>query len=175
MICYDEFGPLEIRPHAGASWHPVGQPNRLPATYTRLKGTRYLLAAYDLQGDRLWGWQRPNQRWQQVLAFFKAIRKRYPRSVRLYIILDNRRSHKKAEVLSWAKENRVTLVFTPTYASWLNRIESHFESLKRFALRGRTFIDHKEQGQAIQAYLRWRNKHHLKGSNHPKEQRVNRF
>ena len=108
-----------------------------------------------------------------MLAFFKSIRVRYPDTVRLYIILDNRGSHKKKEIRQWAKNNRVTLVFTPTYASWLNRIESHFTALKKFALRGRTYMDHKEQGQAIQAYLRWRNKHKLKGLSDHREQRVN--
>ena len=121
VICFDEFGPLEIQPHAGASWHPHKQPVRLPATCTRMHGTRYLLAAYDIHGDHRWG---------QVLTFFKAMRKRYPKNVHLYVILDNRGSHKKAEIMNWAKQNRVTLVFTPTYAFWLNRIEAHFTALK---------------------------------------------
>jgi transposase len=130
---------------------------RLPATYTRPHGTRYLLSAYDLHADQLWGWQRPNQRWGQVLAFLKGVRRRYPPQVRLFIILDNRRSHAKQEVLDWVQTHNMRLLFTPTYCSWLNPIECHFTALKKFALSGRYFADHQAQGKAIQDYLRYRN------------------
>ena len=173
VICFDEFGPLEIRPHAGEGWHPKRQPKRLPASYTRPHGTRYLLAAYDIHADHMFGWQRPNQRWPEVLAFLKGIRRRYPIKVRLYIIMDNRGSHKKKEVRDWCKANRVTLVFTPTYASWLNRIEGHFAALRKFALKAHYYSDHKEQGLAIQKYLRWRNKEKRQPISYPREKRAN--
>ncbi len=157
MIAFDEFGPLEIRPHHGICWAAHQQVKRLPATYTRPHGTRYLLAAYDRQADHLWGWQRPNQRWPQVLAFLKGLRRRYPARIRLYIILDNRCSHKKQEVLDWTRQHNVRFLFTPHYGSWLNPIECQFTSMKKFALTTRYFANHHEQGQAIQAYLRYRN------------------
>ncbi|GAA4264264.1 hypothetical protein GCM10022255_116280 [Dactylosporangium darangshiense] len=30
VFAFDEFGPLTIRPHAGASWTAAGRPDRLP-------------------------------------------------------------------------------------------------------------------------------------------------
>jgi transposase len=157
IIAFDEFGPLEIRPHHGTTWAAHQQVLRLPATYTRPHGTRYFLAAYDLHADHLWGWQRPHQRWPEVQAFLKGIRRRYPLKIRLFMILDNRRSHKKQEVLDWAHEHNVRFLFTPTYCSWLNPIECQFTPLKKFALSTRYFADHPAQGKAIQAYLRYRN------------------
>lgn len=157
VIAFDEFGPLEIRPHPGCSWAAHRKVKRLPATYTRPHGTRYLLAAYDVQADQVWGWQCPNQCWPQVLAFLKGVRRRYRATIRLFIILDNRGSHKKQEVLDWARQNNMRLMFTPHYCSWLNPIECQFTALKKFALSTRYFANHTEQGKAIQVYLRYRN------------------
>ena len=158
VLAFDEFGPLEIRPHPGVSWAKHQQVKRLPATYTRPHGTRYLLAAYDLQADSLWGWQRPNQRWPQVLAFFKGVRRRYPAHVRLYIILDNRKSHKTRAVLKWVRQHNIRLLFTPNYCSWLNPIECQFTALRKFALSTRYFENHTQQGRSIQTYMRYRNR-----------------
>jgi len=129
---------------------------RLPATYTRPHGTRYLLAAYEVRADHLWGVSYPRQTWEQVLDFLQAVRRRYPDPVHLHIVLDNRGSHKKQEVRDWCAAHGVRLVFLPTYSSYLNRIESHFTALKKFALSGRYFPDHAAQDAAIQRYLRYR-------------------
>jgi transposase len=128
----------------------------LPATYKRPHGTRYLLAAYDVRADHLWGVSYPRQTWEQVLNFLQAVRRQYPDAVRLQIVLDNRGSHKTQEVRDWCAEHGVRLVFLPTYSSYLNRIESHFTALKKFALSGRYFPDHAAQDAAIQNYLRYR-------------------
>jgi len=44
----------------------------------------------------------------------------YPRSHRIYMILDNLSSHWKSDLRYFARHNRISLVRTPTYASWLN-------------------------------------------------------
>ncbi|WP_407944498.1 hypothetical protein [Paenibacillus riograndensis] len=62
----------------------------------------------------------------------------------------------------WAAANNVEFVYTPTYASWLNRIECHFGPLRKFVLEGSDFAKHQDLGLAIQAYLRWRNKNKRK-------------
>ncbi|SUA48635.1 Uncharacterised protein [Nocardia africana] len=48
-------------------------------------------------------------------------------------------------------------MFTPTYSSWLNWIESEFAALRYFALNGTDHRSHGEQDAAIGAYIRWRN------------------
>ena len=149
---------MEIRPHHGVDWARHGQVRRLPATYKRLHGTRYLLAAYDVRRNDLWGTVYQRQTYRDVLTFLKTVRRRYGRNRMLHIVLDNRGSHKKQEVVDWCAENRVRLVFTPTYSSWLNRIECHFTALKKFALSGRYFKNHHEQNAAIKAYLNYRKK-----------------
>ncbi|SDC97527.1 Integrase core domain-containing protein [Melghirimyces thermohalophilus] len=50
------------------------------------------------------------------------------------------------------------LDYTPTYASWLNRIECHFSPLHKFVLEGSNYLSHDELIKAIQEYIRWWNK-----------------
>ena len=40
VFAFDEFGPLVIRPQAGAGWAPKTHPRRLPANYHKLHGVR---------------------------------------------------------------------------------------------------------------------------------------
>ena len=123
MICFDEFGPIEVRPQHGRAWRAVGHPARIRATYRRLHGTRQYLSAYDVADDRLVMRCYKRKRWREVLLFLHHIRARYPMEIRLYLILDNFATHKRAEVRTWAAESNIEFVFTPTYSSWLNRIK----------------------------------------------------
>jgi hypothetical protein len=51
MFAFDEFGPLTIRPHAGAGWTRKGHPDRLPANYHKVHGVRQLHACYSRGHD----------------------------------------------------------------------------------------------------------------------------
>ena len=157
MICFDEFGPLELRPYPGSTWAPVKRPNRLAATYRRTKGVRHLLAAYDLKDDKIFAHVKKNKTHRETLNFFKYLRRRHP-GEKLYIILDNFSPHKHKKVVKWAEENNVILVYTPTYASWLNRIECHFAPLRYFVLKNAYYKSHEEMAVKIRQYIRWRNK-----------------
>ena len=72
--------------------------------------------------------------------------------------MDNYGSHITAKVLAWAKTHNVCFYLTPTNGSWLNRIESQFTALKKFALQPSDFPSHEEQQAAIESYLAWRNR-----------------
>ena len=39
--------------------------------------------------------------------------------------MDNLAAHKNKNIRPWAAANQVTLLFTPTYASWANPIVRH--------------------------------------------------
>ena len=78
---------------------------------------------------------------------------RYPLATRLYLVLDNFSPHKRREVTDWAADHNVELVFTPTYASWLNRIEAIFSGVRYFALANSDYPDHAHSRRAILAYV----------------------
>ena len=137
---------------------------RTPAGYTRGNRcidrlNRQYLAAYDLAANRLGMRCYRRKRWREVLLFLRHIRTRYPRATRLSLVLDNFSPHRRPEVVAWATENNVELVFTPTYASWLNRIEAIFSGVRYVALANSDYPDHEHCRRAILAYVAWRNRH----------------
>jgi transposase len=156
VLCLDEFGPLEIRPQLGENW--VIKPDLVPATYTRDQGIRHLIAFLDLTSNKIYGHIKKRKRWNELLHLLKYMRSLYEE--KLYVILDNFSPHLKSEVISWCKENDIQLVFLPTNASWLNRIECHFTALRKFALRNSNYKNHEELASAIRRYIIWRNKNH---------------
>ena len=118
---------------------------------------RYYFAAYDVHQDKLWMHKKKRKRWQEVLSFLRSIRRRYPDGRRIYLVLDNLSTHKRKEVVDWSARNNITLVFTATYASWMNQIECHFAPVKRFVISNSDYPDHHAIAKAMQDYLRWRN------------------
>lgn len=160
-LCVDEFGPLNLQPRHGQCYAQDGRVQHLRATYKRTSGVRHFLAFYDLESDRIYGQFTHHKTWVQFLAFLKWVRQRYPSTQVLHMVLDNYGPHLKAEVRFWAATHRVRFYFTPTEASWLNRIESHFTALKKFALDSSDHRSHSEQQQAIEDYLEWRNRKRL--------------
>jgi transposase len=83
--------------------------------------------------------------------------------VRIAIVLDNFSPHlatkKDQRVAEWAAANNVELAYTPTYSSWLNRIEAQFQALRYFTLDGTDHGSHREQASMIRRYIHWRNRH----------------
>ena len=168
VICFDEFGPLNLQPHPGKQWAVKGggadQPRRTRrATFTRPHGVRHLLAGYDLSTDRLYGHIKLKKGRTKFLEFCRYLRTLHPPHVRIAIVLDNFSPHlstkKDQRVGEWAEANNVELAYTPFYGSWLNRIEAQFQALRYFALDGTDHPSHAEQARMIRRYIRWRNTH----------------
>jgi transposase len=172
IFCMDEFGPLNLQPRPGRQWAAVSSkgkdPGRSPrrrmrATYHRTEGVRHLLAAYELGEDKLLGHVKPRKTRTRFLEFCRYLRSLYPPEVRIAIICDNFSPHlttaRDSRVGDWAAASNVEIAYTPSNASWLNRIEAQFTALRYFALDGTDHATHKEQGSMIRRYIIWRNNH----------------
>lgn len=158
MVCFDEWGPLEIRPMHGQHWARRAHPDRLRATYRRLAGTEQFLGFYDIHRDCLAGTIHKRKTGRDLLTAFRRLRRAYPRRKTIYVIMDNLRLH-KTEVLSrYFSQNRIVRAWTPTYSSWLNMIECHFTAMKKFTLAHSDDRDHQARRRRIYRYLRWRNR-----------------
>ena len=172
IFCVDEFGPLNLQPRPGRQWAAISgkskEPGRAPrrrlrATYTRTKGVRHLFAAYDLGEDRLYGHIKPRKNRTRFLEFCRYLRSLCPPETRIAIICDNFSPHlttrKDKRVGHWAAASNVEIAYTPTNASWWNRIEAQFTALRYFALDGSDHASHQEQASMIRRYIIWRNNH----------------
>ena len=156
VICVDEFGPLNLQPRPGRGWFPAGRAARLRATYTRTGGVRHMFGGLDLASGQMFFRFRDRKRWQEFGDFARQLRRRFPAG-KLYLVVDNFSPHKKDNVAVWCEQNDVELVFTPSNASWLNRIEAEFTHLRYFTLNGSDYPSHAAQEAAISGYIRWTN------------------
>jgi hypothetical protein len=73
------------------------------------------------------------------------------------VIQDNLSAHWTEEVRAFAAANNMTLVPTPTYARWLNRIECHFGAMVGAIFAGSDYLSHDEIEAAAARNLRRRN------------------
>ena len=79
---------------------------------------------------------------------------------RVYIILDNLKTHKSYDVLFFNLEHpRWEFVFQPKYAAYLNLIEPWWKTLKSLALKGRFFETWEEIEEAIEKASDYWNAH----------------
>jgi transposase len=157
-LSIDEFGPLNLQPRHGRHWARTGHVDRLRATYSRRGGVRHMYGCYDLERDTLVGQFVVKKNWFTFMSFLKWVRRRYRSDEVLHIVLDNASFHLKKEVLQYARRHKMRFYFTPSSASWLNRIECHFTALKKFALENSDHRSHEEQQEGIEHYLSWRNR-----------------
>lgn len=128
------------------------------ATYTRKKGIEIFLGFYDVHADVLAGVFRTHKRIVEVGEAFRRLRACYPHR-RLYVIIDGlHQVHDNPRFLAICKKLRITLVFTPTEASFMNPIETHFGVLGRATYAGSDDPEHILRRRRVYRYLRLRHR-----------------
>ena len=157
VVSFDQMGPVSLRPTAGAGWAPRGRPERQRADYNRRAGIRYVFGCYDVHADRLRVRLRPKRAGSDMLAFMRQIRLAYPARRRIYWIQDNLSANWVPPIRAFAAANRIELVATPTYASYLNPVECHFSALTEFVVCNADYLDWDAFGYALADHIRHRN------------------
>jgi transposase len=160
VISFDQMGPISLRPTAGAGWAERKRPPRQRATYHRRHGTRYIFGAYDVHADRLRTRLRPRRRGSDNLAFLQQIRASYPARQRIYWIQDNLSANWTPDIRAYADANNIELVPTPTYASYLNRVECHFLPISEFVVKNADYLDWDAFAHALARHITYRNGPH---------------
>ena len=157
VISFDEKGPESLCPRHGRGWARRGRPERHRATFNRRQGIRYLVGALDLHADYLRIRPRPRRNGLSTLTFMRQIRLAYPKHIRIYWIQDGLSCHWTPAIRAFASANNMELVPTPTYASYLNRIESTFGSIDEFVCKNADYLDWDAFGYALAEHVRHRN------------------
>ncbi|MEW6506043.1 MAG: IS630 family transposase [Chloroflexota bacterium] len=122
------------RPSKAPAYHPSGasQPRALevagPNTQTRL------VAALNAVTGQVTYLQRSKIGAEALALFYAQIRSVYPQATKIYVAQDNWPVHKLDLVNQALQLQRLTPLFLPTYASWLNPIEKLWRWLKQEVL-----------------------------------------
>jgi transposase len=91
---------------------------------------------------------------KEFLNFLKQLYRRHP-GRHLHVIMDNLAVHKHSAVAEWvANRRRLTLHYTPTYASWLNQIEIWFNIFTRDVVKGGIWRSKTDLINQIMTYIR---------------------
>ncbi len=160
VIAFDQMGPISLRPTAGAGWALRGRPERQRVTYHRTQGTRYVFGGFDVHDDRLRVRLRPRRRGSDNLAFMAQIRAVIPARRRIYWIQDCLSANWTPAIQAFAAANRIELVPTPTYASYLNPVECHFFPIQEFVVNNADYIDWDAFAWALARHVQHRNGPH---------------
>lgn len=157
VISFDEMGPIQLIPHQGSGWADQGRPERRRGSHKRPHGVRFLYGALDVHEDRLLGRLRPRKGELEVIRFLTTIRMRYDPRLRLYVVMDNLSCHWTPKVREWAERSNAELVPTPTYASYLNRIECHFWAIQEFVVKNSDYQSWEDLQRAMAHHISYRN------------------
>jgi len=93
--------------------------------------SRRIAGCLDASTGRLITWQRSAFDHPTFLRYLLAVQACYPQAERIYIALDNWPVHFQPAVLAGLQQSKITLLFLPTYAPWLNPIEKVWRKLKQ--------------------------------------------
>src|SRR5439155_5334495 len=117
-------------------------------------GTTSLFAALDTASGKVIGSVQRRHRSIEFVKFLDQIDAAVPKDLDVHLVLDNYGTHKTLLVRRWlAKRPRYHLHFTPTSASWLNRVERWFAELTEKQIRRGVQRSTRELEHAIRGFI----------------------
>lgn len=138
MLCLDELGPLGAKVYPGRQWCPAGQRPGYTPNYGK-RGGLWVLGAFEPATGLALTQSHARRTRYEFIDLLNEMVLVWPEG-NLVLILDNLSVHKTIEVRLWALAHpRVSFLFQPRYAPWLNLIEPWWKTLRHLALKGRSF------------------------------------
>jgi transposase len=154
VLCVDEKSQIQALEHT-ASLLPMrpGQAERRAHDYLR-HGTTSLFAALDTTTGKVISQLQRHHRSLEFRKFLDTIEANVPAELDVHLVMDNYATHKTAVIQRWmVRHPRFHVHFTPTSASWLNRVERFFAALTEKQIRRGGFRSTQQLEAAIRQYL----------------------
>jgi hypothetical protein len=140
------------RPSLAPAYHLQGKTQPLACEAPGYNTQTRLVATLDGYSGRVLYQQAPQIGKQELMRFYATIAQAYPQAKRIYLAQDNWPVHLLPEVLAAA--HRLSPLFFPTYASWLNPIEKLWRWLKQVVLHVHNLAhDLDELRRLVRAFL----------------------
>ena len=122
-------------------------------------GTLSLYAALNTQSGEVLGKPAERHTSEEFVAFLSDIVASQARGKEIHIIADNLSAHKTRRVHDFlAGHKKVSLHFTPTYASWLDQVENWFSKIERDVIARGIFTSVKDLARKLMRYIRLYNR-----------------
>lgn len=133
-VLYSDETTCYRQPLVGFSWHEQGSDGKHQPTADlahKRNNIRRIVGTLDALSGRVLYRANSKIGVYQLCAFLKQVRKAYGPNRRLILIWDNWPIHYYDNVAQTAQEQKIELLFLPTYAPWTNPIEKVWRKLKQ--------------------------------------------
>lgn len=140
VICADELGPVIPRVFTPApGWSIDGHRIKAPLSYQRGAEKTWVYGGLRIRDGKAVTTTASSRNSASYQEFLTKVAKANPRG-KLVVITDNLSSHTSFAIRQWLKRHpRITQVFIPVGASWLNLQEAWWRMFRHHALAGHTF------------------------------------
>ena len=156
-LSYDEKPGIQAIANKYPDYNPTEENGFVRRDYEYVrKGTLSLLAGIDLLTGEAIPLVSDTHKSADFIEFLKILDQKYPEGDTIRLILDNHSAHTSKETkkyLAALPESRFEFVFTPTYSSWLNMIESFFSKMTKQMLKGIRVNSKEELSARIYQYF----------------------
>lgn len=158
VVCVDEKPGMQaleerfpLRPCA------PGRATRKEFEYRR-RGTRTLLAAFNIRTGKVLAHCGPTRTANDLLAFMTQLAEHYPTGP-IYVIWDNLNIHHgpRWNAFNTLHGGRFHFIYTPIHASWVNQVEVWFSILARRVLKHASFRSTEELTARVLAFVKYWN------------------
>jgi transposase len=117
-------------------------------------GTTSLFAALDVKAGTIIGKCMARHRAQEFRKFLDEVERNVPADLDVHVVMDNYATHKTKLIRDWfVKRPRWHVHYTPTSASWIDRVERFFALPTGRALKRGVFHSVRELETAIKRYI----------------------
>jgi transposase len=158
VICVDEMGPVSAKSYAARRPSPQGERPRLAPDYGG-RGSVWVYGGFEPATGQVFTQVAARRDTACFVAFLDALVAHWPQG-EIILVLDNLSTHRSLDVQLWAlAHERVSFLFQPVYAPWLNLIEPWWKTLRSLALKGRVFATAAAVTEAIQRATAYWNAH----------------
>jgi len=154
VLCCDEKSQIQAldRTQPGLPMKR-GRAATITHDYKR-NGTTTLFAALNVLDGQVIAQCQQRHRHTEWLKFLRQIDRETPKDKALHLICDNYATHQHPTVRKWLEKHpRFHIHFTPTSASWLNRVERFFRDLTTQQLRRGVFTSVPDLVKTIEGYI----------------------
>ena len=160
VLCVDEKSQIQALDRTQPIL-PLGLGYLEGVTHNYIRhGTTTLFAALDVVTGAVLTQCKPRHRQQEFLQFLRHIDANVPKDLDIHLIVDNYATHKSQTVRDWlAKRPRYHVLYTPTYTSWLNQVETWFGIIEQKTIRRGTFHSVKDLVFKIARFVKEYNTH----------------
>jgi transposase len=137
-VLYADEASFYRLPHAGRTWQESGSGGVAQPTAVHTAGAntrRRIVGTLDVHDGRVLYQSGSMIGVKALCRFLRHIRRTYGPDVRLVIVWDNWSLHSHPDIVKVASEQRIELLYTPTYAPWTNPIEKLWKKLRHDVLR----------------------------------------